>query len=184
MQKLLDLIRSNPRALETMASQFGIGRENAAAVAERVVPLLAQGMKRNAAASGGFESLLGAIARGNHGEYLDQPSRLTDPTAVEDGKAILGHVFGSKDVSREVAANAAERTGVDYGVVKQMLPMLAAAAMGALSKQSNAAGLAAGLGQARQGAAPQSDLLSSLLDSDRDGSISDDLMSLAGRFFR
>jgi hypothetical protein len=180
MQSLLDLVRSNPRALETMASQFGIGRESAAAVAERVVPLLAQGMKRNAAASGGFESLLGAIARADHGDYLDQPSRLTDPAGVEDGKAILGHVFGSKDVSRQVAANAAKRTGVDYGVVKQMLPMLAAAAMGALSKQSNAAGL----GQVRQGATPQSDFLSSVLDSDRDGSISDDLMNLAGRFFR
>jgi hypothetical protein len=42
----------------------------------------------------------------------------------------LGHILGSKDVSRQVAAQASTRTGISELVLKQMLPAVATLAMG------------------------------------------------------
>lgn len=41
------------------------------------------------------------------------------------GNQILGHIFGSKDVSREVAADASQKSGVDPSVLKKLLPIVA-----------------------------------------------------------
>jgi len=57
-----------------------------------------------------------------------------------------------------------------------MLPMLATMAMGSLSKQTNQ-------GAQLQSGGQQGGLLSSLLDSDNDGSSIDDVLNLAKRFF-
>jgi hypothetical protein len=57
--------------------------------------------------------------------------------SVTDGNKILGHLFGSKDVSRNVAAQAAESTGISASLIKKALPLLAGLAMGAMSKTSN-----------------------------------------------
>jgi hypothetical protein len=48
----------------------------------------------------------------------------------------LGHLFGSKDVSRQVANGAAAKTGIGADVLKRMLPMLASLAMGALAQRA------------------------------------------------
>ena len=40
---------------------------------------------------------------------------------------ILGHIFGSKDKSREVASEASEHSGVDSSVLKKLLPIVAGA---------------------------------------------------------
>ena len=47
---------------------------------------------------------MSALSSGNHGQYLDRPASLADPAAVTDGNGILGHLLGSKDVSREFAS--------------------------------------------------------------------------------
>lgn len=47
------------------------------------------------------------------------------PTDVGRGNDVLGQIFGSKDVSRTVALDASNRSGLDQGVLKRMLPMLA-----------------------------------------------------------
>ncbi len=52
--------------------------------------------------------------------------RAYDDTAVSDGNNILGHILGSKDVSRAVADRASANTGIDSGMLKQMLPCLPA----------------------------------------------------------
>jgi len=42
-----------------------------------------------------------------------------------------------KDVSRQLAARAASRTGISEDVVKRLLPVVAAMAMGVLSKRTS-----------------------------------------------
>ncbi len=44
-------------------------------------------------------------------------------------------MFGSKDVSRQVAAHASRQTVLGADLLKQMLPVVAAMTMGVLSKQ-------------------------------------------------
>jgi len=168
--------------VEQLAGQLGIGSQDARRAAEQVLPKLARGVQRNASQPAGLEALLGALKGGSHQRYFDHPEELGSSATVADGNAILGHLLGSKDVSRNVAGHAASETGVDASLIKKMLPMLAAAAMGALSKQTAGGGSLAPVGSPTSGGSGL-DLLSSFLDSDRDGSIADDLLGLAKKFF-
>ena len=62
------------------------------------------------------------------------------PTPTEPGNEILGQIFGSKDVSRTVAGQAAQSTGIDAALLKKMLPLLAMAVTGYLASQKAGGG--------------------------------------------
>jgi hypothetical protein len=130
-------------------------------------------------AEGGLDSLVSALSSGRHQRYLDDPAALADATTVQDGNGILGHVFGSKDVSRQVAQRASAQTGIDTGILKQMLPVVAAMAMSGLSRQSSSG--AARTAGAAAGAAGLMAMLTPMLDQNRDGSMLDDVLGMAGR---
>lgn len=178
---LLETLLSSP-ALKQVAQQVGVGESDARNAIGKLLPALTRGLQKNASAGGGLESLLGALSKGNHQQYLDKPETLSSQGSIDDGNKILGHILGSKDVSRNVAGHAAAKTGLDSGIIRKMLPLIASVAMGALSKKAGGAGLLSAAlsgGQASSGLG----LISSFLDSDKDGSIADDLLNLAKRFF-
>ncbi len=179
---LVELLGSGPgqMAVGQIAQQLGIDERTANTAMRAVVPALSRGFTNNAMRPGGIEALSGALGNGNHGRYVDRPDVLGQPEAVADGNAILGHVFGSKDVSRNVAGHAATQTGVGADIIKQMLPMVAAVAMGMLSKQTQGGRQ---LGAAPSGGSGALGILTQVLDADGDGSPVDDLLSLAQRFF-
>ena len=164
--------------VDTIASGVGLDSTQTRKVMEQVVPALSAGLRKNAGSVDGLASLAGALQSGNHDQYLSDPSRLASASGVSEGNAILGHIFGSKDVSRSVAAAAAADTGVDASAIKKMLPMLGAAVMGAMSKQGQATG---GIGQPG-GQADLGGLLGSFLGGDGGGSVADDLLGIAGKF--
>jgi len=105
---------------------------------------------------------------------LDNPDSLSDPAATEEGNSILGHIFGSKDVSRQAAATAAGETGLNVSTLKKMLPLLASTAMGAMSKQGSSSS---------GGILEIGGLLGSFLKSDDDGSTTQGLFDLAKKLF-
>ncbi|MFN8060919.1 MAG: DUF937 domain-containing protein [Vicinamibacterales bacterium] len=159
-----------------LAQQFGLSQDQTVSAVSALVPALAAGMKGNASQAGGLESLLGALTSGQHSSYLDDPSQLAHPSAIDAGNGILGHVLGSKDVSRQVATQAAASTGLSPDLLKSMLPMVAMLAMGSLGRHTQTAAAAS------SGADGVLGMLGSLLDSNKDGSIADDVMGLAGKF--
>ncbi|MBI1353128.1 MAG: DUF937 domain-containing protein [Acidobacteria bacterium] len=169
-------------AVRGLAQNFGIDERQATAAIQQFLPALSSGLKRNVGSEGGLQALLGALEKGSHDQYLQQPERLTRPETVSDGNAILGHLLGGKDVSRQVAGNAAASTGLPVDLLKQMLPIVATMAMGALSKNTAQQGI-----QSRAAAQqPANDLLGMLtpmLDADGDGSVADDLLGMAAKFF-
>ena len=112
--------------LQQMSSRFGLDDGQTRTAIDALLPMLAGAVSRNAATPDGLEGLLGALGSGRHQRYVDEPSALNDPDTLQDGNAILGHMFGSKDVSREVASRASAQTGIGADVLKQMLPLLAA----------------------------------------------------------
>lgn len=144
-------------AVQQIGRQLGMDDAATRAVVGKLLPALGGGLQRNLAAGNGLEQLQAALSNGNHARYVEDASALQHPATIDDGNKILGHLFGSKDVSRNVAANAASETGVDASLVKKLLPIVAAAAMGALSKET------AGGAKLSQGGGL--DLLSGLLGS-------------------
>ncbi len=169
-------------AVQKLAQNFGLDANQTSSAVANLLPALGQGLARNAAAPGGLESLLGALSAGGHERYVDDPETLGSDSTIRDGNGILGHILGSKDVSRQVARNAAAQTGIGEDVLKKMLPVVAAMAMGALSKQSSAPSV-----QATGGIPAGSGLmgmLSQFLDTDKDGSIMDNVLGMASKLFK
>jgi hypothetical protein len=162
--------------LEKLGSQFGLDSGAVTKVLGQVVPALGRGLQKNASSANGLEGLLGALQKGGHQRYLENVEAAAAPAGIQEGNGILGHILGSKDVSRNVAAHASSASGVGADVIKKMLPMVATMAMGALSKETNGGRQAAAGGK-------KGSILGSLLDSDNDGSALDDVLDLAKRFF-
>ena len=135
---ILDAILStnDGRAVDDLGRNLGLDREQTMSAIQGLMPALAGAMAANAARPGGLESLEAALTRGGHERYLDNPAQIAQPDAVQDGNGILGHLFGSKDVSRQVANGASAQTGIGADVLKRMLPMLASLAMGALAQRA------------------------------------------------
>ena len=172
-------------AAASLSNKFGLEEDQVRSAMQALVPAIAGGLQRNTREEGGIESLLGALGQGSHDRYLDDPDMALQPDGINDGNAILGHIFGSKDVSREVASRAATTSGVDSNVLKQMLPVVASMAMGALSKRAGGGtpfeggGLGDLVGDALGGllgGGGAANALTSMLDSDGDGSIIDDIV--------
>ena len=208
---LMDMLSqaNDGQGITKLAEQFGIEPSQAQSAIGALMPALSSGLKRNVAQSGGLDALMGALNNGDHDKYLDDPSLLSKDETVAEGNAILGHLLGSKDVSRAAVARASEKTGLPDGLLKQMLPILATMAMGALSKQSKDSSLGGLLAGALSGAAPQGGkglggglgglvggmlggkggksggpdlgMLGNLLDADKDGNSMDDIFDLLGK---
>jgi len=175
MNPILDMLMNagGGGAVQRVGQQFGLSEEQTGSALGELVPALMAGLQRNTSQQGGMDELLGALSRGNHAQYLDSPELLEQDATREDGNSILGHIFGSKDVSRAVAGRAAEQTGIGTDILKKMLPVVATMVMAGLSKQ-NAAAPAQGSGAGN--------LLSSLFDQNRSGSVADEVAGLLGRF--
>lgn len=166
--------------VQQLAGQFGLNESQASSAIQALLPAITGGVQRNTQQEGGLESLLGALTGGSHQQYLDDPSSLSN--ATQDGNGILGHLLGSKEVSRQVASQAAEQTGLSGDLLKQMLPIVASLAMGALSKQNSSNNLA-GMMQGGQSSGVMG-MLGSFLDQNNDGSMVDDVLKgVAGQLF-
>jgi len=174
------LLETKSGPIGKIARQLGIPPEMAKVAMSALAPALIGGLQKNMSQPGGLDSLLGALKKGGHQKYVDAPDTLGTDDNIADGNAILGHILGSKDVSRNVAGNAAQQTGIDADTLKKMLPMASSVLMGALSKET-AAGT--NLPAAAGSAAPQ-DMLGQLLGSSGgDAPDVNDVLNLAKKFF-
>ncbi len=182
---LFEMLLNNQggETVKQMGKAVGLGESDTKNILEKVLPAVTRGLKNNAHSESGLESLMSALNKGQHQRYLEQPQTLNQPDSILDGNAILGHIFGSKDVSRNVASHAAKQTGQDSGIIKKLLPMVAAAAMGALSKQTNGGtSPSPSMSSSNNDNSPMG-LLGSFLDADNDGDVMDDILGMAKKFF-
>ncbi len=165
----------NASAIAQIARQFGISEEQAKQAVGSLTPSVTRGLQRRAEEEIGVGDIMDALGKGDHGRYLDEPAKLEEKVTKKDGNAILGNIFGSKEVSRNVATHAAKETGLGSSLMKKMLPIVASMVMASLGKKL----LGGGSSAAAPAPAESGGLLTSLLDSDRDGSIIDDVLGMA-----
>ena len=186
--------------LQSMARELGITEKQAASGAAALVPAILGGFKKQAQSQpAGLEGLGGLLGQLGGGSLLDNVLS-PEPTDVNRGNDVLGQIFGSKDVSRAVAQNAAPQSGLDPSLLKKMLPMLAMIVAGYMAKQRGSdaeagpsatggglGGLLGGLlggqaGSTTPGAATPG--LASMLDLNGDGNPLDDILRMAGKAMR
>jgi len=169
-------------AVQQLGQQFGLNGDQVSSALSALVPALAAGFHNNMSSSQGLDGLLGALGGGQHQRYVDDANALGHPDTVDDGNGILGHIFGSKDMSRQVAAQASSQSGIGADVLKSMLPVVAAMMMGTMSKRlAQPAGMQANAGSG--GDALLGMLAPMLESSSESGSMAGGLAGLVGRLF-
>lgn len=185
---ILNLLSENQELIGQLSKQFGLTEQQTKASVEPLTQNVAAAIKSNTQNQQGLDSFLQAISGGNHAKYVENPSTLEQQETANEGNNILGHLFGSKDVSRNVAQKASEQSGVSSDILKKMLPLIASAVMGKASQQASNQGMMGNISNLLGGnndAAGQSQLsgLTALFDADGDGSMVDDALSLATKMF-
>ena len=186
MQQLLDLINGagGQAAIGPVAARVGLTPEQTQMAMKALLPALAGGMRKQA--QGNAAALERTITASGAHEVVDKPHEVAGAAGVERGNAVLGGLFGSKDVSRQVAQHASVQTGISPDKLKLLLPIVATLAAGAMAKQGGAAGATGGLGGLLGGLAGgasggRAGGLAGMLDMDGDGNPLDDIMGMAGK---
>jgi hypothetical protein len=190
--------------LQSIARELGVSESQAASGAEALVPAILGGFKRQAQSQAtGLEGLGGLLGQLGGGGLLDNVLS-PQPTDVSRGNDVLGQIFGSKDVSRTVAQDAASQTGLDPSLLRRMLPMLAMLVAGYMAKRGgigeqaqqpspSGGGLGDLLGSLLGGQTPRAGAsspgaaepgLASMLDLNGDGNALDDILRMAGKALR
>lgn len=123
--------------IEALASQLGVPADQARRGAEALLPSVLHGMGNKSA---DLDSRVDALGGAGLAHNVVGP----EPTQVDKGNQLLGGIFGSKDVSRQVAGNAAQGSGLDPALLQRMLPILVMLVAGHLSGRSS--GQQGGLG--------------------------------------
>jgi hypothetical protein len=177
--QLLDLVNA-AGGINAIASQVGLSEGQARAGVEALLPAVLGGFKQQVSGGGGLAGLT-SLLQGAGGASLLENVVGPSATNVQAGNDLLGQLFGSKDVSRSVADQAAQRSGLSADTLKKMLPLLAMVVSGVLASKSGQGGAAGALGGLLSGASAGG--LASLLDLDGDGNPLDDIAGLAGKLF-
>lgn len=187
-------------AFDSISRELGIDSATAQSGAEALLPAILGGFKKQAQpATGGLGGLIDVLGGASGGNLLEAVTG-NIPTPTSPGNEILGQIFGSKEISRTVAGQASQSTGIDPALLKKMLPLLAMAVTGYLASRkagdastqdgTQSGGLGGMLGQVLDGVlgggqspAAQSGALgglASLIDLDGDGNPLDDILGMAG----
>ena len=172
-------------AVEQLASQHGIQPEQAQSAISALLPGLTGALRgQMSQGSGGLDGLLSMLTSGAGQNYLNDPSQIASASAITDGNSILAQILGSKDASRALANQASGQTGLSPDILKQMLPVVAALAMGVMSRQAQQSSLTSGAAAGAGGGGGLLDMLTPMLDANRDGSVVDDVLGMASKFLR
>ena len=196
--QMIDVLRQMG-GLQSMARDLGVSESQASAGAEVLLPAILGGFKKQAQAQpAGLDGLGGLLGQLGGGGLLDNVLAPA-PTEVTRGDDVLGQIFGTRDVSRTVAQDAAGRSGLDPALLKRMLPILAMMVAGYMAKRQGGAGAGGGLGgllggllggvvpgAAAQAGAGQAGRggLADMLDMNNDGNPLDDIIRMGGKLMR
>jgi hypothetical protein len=175
-------------ASQQIAARLGVSESAANTAVQIAVPVLLAALARNASRPEGAQELHQAVTSDHDGSILNNMAGYLGNPQAADGAGILGHVLG--DQRGSVENNLAQATGMDQSSAGNLMEMVAPLVMGAVGQTQRQNGfdpsdLANYLGQQQQeqAAAPGvMGMLSSMLDSNRDGSMTDDLARIAGLF--
>jgi len=164
---------------------------------QMALPTLINGLANNASTPQGAQSLDNALQQ-HDGGILDNLGGLGSlagailgggqPASPQlNAGGILGHILGGSQ--GQVTQQISNQSGLNMGQVAQVLMLLAPIVMGYFSRQKqqnnlDAGGLQEVLGQQQQQIqqSPQGGFIQNMLDSDGDGSITDDIASMAFKY--
>ncbi len=183
MAGLLNSIVNNPELVESIANEVGIKPSDAGSVITYLAPILMGAAKQNFQSTRDSGDLLKQIEDSQFSDMIDAPKKAVAKGGLTDlGNIILGELTGSKENSGKVATHVQKETGISDMIIKKILPMIAPFIIGALGKKA-----APSINQQQQDSGSTTggleNILISMIDKDHDGSIIDDMMQMAMKYF-
>jgi hypothetical protein len=145
MNSLFDMIRmaQGGAGMSNIGQQFGLNGQQTQSAIEALMPAFSMGLQRQMQNPAGMMDMFGKGAQGGFANMFDQGAPKEE--AQTAGNDILGNLFGSKDMSRAVAAQASAASGISDTILKAMMPVIASMLMGGFMKSMMGGG-AGGLG--------------------------------------
>ncbi|HVI30068.1 DUF937 domain-containing protein [Hansschlegelia sp.] len=141
MINMFELLRQaqGGAAFDNLARAYGMSPEQIRAAVAALTPAFAQGFQRqpqNDQAARRFAELLQTET---YARAFEAQAAAFDQAATSAGEEALGALFGSKEVSRAVAAQAAAASGVQAEIIRKVLPALASILVGGFAKAAQGA---------------------------------------------
>jgi hypothetical protein len=132
---LYDIMRSagGGHAFAALARQYDLSESDVAKAVEAFMPAFSVGLKRGTSDPLGLMEFMRRMALGDYARAYWDPAE-----AGREGEEALAFVFGSPEVARALAEQAAAFTGLAQQKVRELMPALAAMAFGGLAEQSKA----------------------------------------------
>lgn len=160
--------------LGAISQKTGIETSSIESLMSQLAPKLLDGAKQNLAGDSDSSDLISMISNTNLDSLKENPEEIDNL----DNKNMLGQLFSSLNENEDDVANElSSKSGIDISAISSLLPMLAPLIMGALNKETNLSN------------ADTSDtnsitsMLTNFIDQDNDGSVVDDLLGMAKKFF-
>jgi hypothetical protein len=135
MVNLYDIFQSaqGGQAMENLARQYNLSLQQTQKAVEALLPAFSMGLKRQVAEPTQAPNLF-AMMGGPSLQAFDNPFAAFTQQATRQGNDALGALFGTKEVSRAVADQAAALSGIGAEVLRAMLPVVATILMGGIAK--------------------------------------------------
>lgn len=160
--------------LRAISQKTGIDTSSIQDIVSQVAPQLINGAKENLASQNDSSSLIDMISNTN----LDSLKQNPDLIDNMDNSNMMGELFSSLNENEEDVAQAlSEKSGIDSGSISSLIPMLAPLVLGALNKQTNLNSTDT------SNTNDITSMLTNFIDQDNDGSVVDDLVGMAKKFF-
>lgn len=188
METLLQgmLSKMGEQGIEKIGRSAGFDSKLTKTILEQAGPLLMVKMADNAKSKEGRESLNKAL-ESHDGSIFNRIDDVVSPNIDTKGSGILAHILGDK--AGILAGVLTKKNGTDKGATQKILEMAAPLILGQLGGKKKLEGLdAGGIFDMLQGEKKASgnnmimDLATQFLDKNKDGSIVDDLLGMAGNF--
>ena len=154
-------------AFDNLARAYGMTPDQMRAATAALTPAFMQGFQRQAQSDDGARRFADLFQTETYARAFEAHAAAVDPSARHAGEDALGALFGSKEVSRAVAAQAAAASGVQAQIIRKVLPVLASIVVGGFMKGMQGAPTSSGQGGAMPGA--MGDILAQMFGSGRAG---------------
>jgi hypothetical protein len=130
-----DLMRQaqTSAALDAMARQFGLSGDQTQKTIAAFMPAFVMGLQ-HATGANDPARLFQSMMSGGYQNFWQAAGNPFTPQAQHEGRKLLDQIFGSDEVSRRVAHQAAGYAGISADTMQQMLPLLAGLLAGGMSQ--------------------------------------------------
>ena len=144
--------------LDALTRQFHLSSDQTQKAMAAFLPAFAMGLQ-HAAMTNDPARFVQSMMGGGYQNIWQAAARSFSPQAQQQGRTLLDQIFGSDQVSRRVAHQAADYAGVSADTMQQMLPLMAGILAGSMSQWMTAQaqamqGLAAPAGNANAAGQP------------------------------